>query len=929
MKYTVSLTMLSELMGLREEVPMINAKVHILDDDLQINDIAYVSKRTLYLDDPTKGSIEISNEDLASAIARSFDTILTRITQIADYMEQHSAIYERAKAINANGTIPTENLSGVINIQEHLIESPKSLWHVDENGAFVFESLFGDSALMLSGEGLFLANDWIDGDWNWEPVLDGGGLNADAISYGYFGGVTLDDPTWSSMKFSEKFATWITQTDRTIEMHAEEIDDNSSILRQAGLQLDANGILIYADDVQNGIGSRILQTANQIRADVSDAANGLHAEIMVTAESLHTEVADAQNGLYSEISQTANSIYAEVRDSVNGLYTEIEQTASSISSQVTDLSTSMHSQILQTASQIRAEVSDDVNGLASAITQQANRISLVVEGTGDNAHIRPAEIVMAINNQTGQSTQYLSADKIHLSGQVTLDSKMGVDENGYILLNGTVSVNGPLTAQGNNDISARTFTVGTGGHIRLIGTSSGEYYDLSTTNVPNAITDLRFVEGNNSLMTLQKKTIYNSSSWTNAANFNMASTQWYAGRVEAFKDAVHDALADANFSGTNATVISLTLDTTNGRIAVNNASANVMYPGDSAVTPVSISLPAYLDVSTTLNAYATQQQGIGRDSIHLKKGAWNGGQVTISKTTEVGYGQTSTIQLSLDGSWSGNQYSYTVKDGEGSTGCTGTITYTGNYTGSWNATGYDNVGYENNLSVSDGSSSVYSNHLYLTSYNGGDAVVLREGSDSGTIVAKLNTSFSLNSNWSGSGDTQTYTVSGPNNTSRSNTLTYSESSVNGGTLVTVTSSDKPNNSLVFQHTISDRYSTGYSDGYAACINTIDLEWYDTNGGAWRSLGGDSWDHYVDLNGQYVYANYYDESGVHQVKSSRKICANPSVYNDGYSAGQASVTPTGAKYNSSTHQGWGNFYIKVQVNGTWYELTCYGVPASGY
>jgi len=108
----VSLVMLSELMGFTEGIPPINAKVKILDKELGLKDIAYVSKRTQYLDDPTKGSIEISNEDIASAITKTLDDVLGRMTQIADLVDQRNVIYERARAINANGTLPTEKLIG-------------------------------------------------------------------------------------------------------------------------------------------------------------------------------------------------------------------------------------------------------------------------------------------------------------------------------------------------------------------------------------------------------------------------------------------------------------------------------------------------------------------------------------------------------------------------------------------------------------------------------------------------------------------------------------------------------------------------------------------------------------------------------------------------------------------------------------------------
>lgn len=62
---------------------------------------------------------------------------------------------------------------------------------------------------------------------------------------------------------------------------------------------------------------------------------------------------------------------------------------------------------------------DNPNMIASKLNVQADRISLVVEGTGDNAHIKAASIVLAINSQTGSSSLSINADKVVLSGTTT------------------------------------------------------------------------------------------------------------------------------------------------------------------------------------------------------------------------------------------------------------------------------------------------------------------------------------------------------------------------------------------------------------------------------------------------------------------------------------------------------------------------------
>lgn len=69
---------------------------------------------------------------------------------------------------------------------------------------------------------------------------------------------------------------------------------------------------------------------------------------------------------------------------------------------------------------------DNANMLQSKMNVQAGQIGLVVEGTGENAQIKAAEIVAAINGQTGESIVRLSADFIDIDGLVSSFTSMGI-----------------------------------------------------------------------------------------------------------------------------------------------------------------------------------------------------------------------------------------------------------------------------------------------------------------------------------------------------------------------------------------------------------------------------------------------------------------------------------------------------------------------
>ena len=176
---------------------------------------------------------------------------------------------------------------------------------------------------------------------------------------------------------------------------------------------DLKGAKIHVYDGTAGVFKEVIdeQTLAQ-DTDIEDTSD----RISLIARSV--KQVDGKVDVYrGEFQVRADQISSTVNQRVAQLGSSITQTASQIRSEVHAAQSTIYSSITQTASQIRAEVVDTANGLSSSITQQANRISLVVEGTGANAHIKPASIIASINN--GASSIKLSADHIDIDGVVT------------------------------------------------------------------------------------------------------------------------------------------------------------------------------------------------------------------------------------------------------------------------------------------------------------------------------------------------------------------------------------------------------------------------------------------------------------------------------------------------------------------------------
>ena len=154
---------------------------------------------------------------------------------------------------------------------------------------------------------------------------------------------------------------------------------------------------------------------------------------------------------------------------------------------------------------------DNENNWMSHLQVQANRINLVVEGSGDNAHIKPAAIVAAIN--TDGSSIRISADKIDLDGYVTaseLKAEIATIDN---LLSGKAQIklldvagasigaihNANLTVTQkftylNHDVSWKSATVVTDASLHL-NTSSSTVAKYISSSGEVAYVTLNYVTG--------------------------------------------------------------------------------------------------------------------------------------------------------------------------------------------------------------------------------------------------------------------------------------------------------------------------------------------------------------------------------------------------------------------------------------------------
>ena len=302
-------------------------------------------------------------------------------------------------------------------------------------------------------------------------------INRETENYATGGGGGRGGGTRSKKKQGE-FETNILQNERNIELNAKQIDNHGNILRQAGMYIDPiTGVLIYAEDNENNIGSkfrvqshrieaevterkaqgellssRITQESNRITLEVAERkeqGDALSSRITITAREIRSEVTDTENRLNSSITQTATEIRTEVANSEAGLSSRITQNADNITAEVTRATTeegNLSGRISVNADNITAEVtratteegnlsgritvnaeavSAEVTRATSAegtlsgrITVNSDKVSLVVtEKDGQNV-VDAASIVAGVNGQTGSYVK-IQAAKVNLDGYVT------------------------------------------------------------------------------------------------------------------------------------------------------------------------------------------------------------------------------------------------------------------------------------------------------------------------------------------------------------------------------------------------------------------------------------------------------------------------------------------------------------------------------
>lgn len=399
---------------------------------------SYVERTATYL----VSVVENAESQMGSAIYQSAEQIRTEVhaanSTVYSYINQ-TATSITSRVEDVNNDLHSEILQTQSMIRSAVWTANSQVYsYVDQTASYILDHV-GErtGARVFTGmdepvddpdnpitpgdlwlEGNYI-NFWDDSDFKWvsydpdDPEYDWTQLRGAKLK-------VWKDGKW---QLAEDGTTMVEDTDlrRTkdqINLVAHNLIQTDGELRSniARIDVKADKITSTVNERIADVGSRITQTAYQIRSEVHSASSQLYSAIEQTATSIRAYVVDEVNDLGSEILQTASQIRSEVHAAKSTLYSYVDQTATYIRSEVADIAGGLSSRITQTASQIRQEVANTTSSIRASITTEADRISLVVEGTGANAKIKPASIVQSINN--GASSIVISANHINLDGYV-------------------------------------------------------------------------------------------------------------------------------------------------------------------------------------------------------------------------------------------------------------------------------------------------------------------------------------------------------------------------------------------------------------------------------------------------------------------------------------------------------------------------------
>ena len=586
--------------------------------------------------------------------------------------------------------------------------------------------------------------------------------------------------------------------------------ENLNECTRSEFYMTSESLRVQFENEINSTRSEFQMTSESLRVTFENEIASTRSQMEMTSESLRTQFENEINSTRSEFQMTSESLRVTFENEINSTRSQIEVTSESLRTQFENEINSTRSEFQMTSESLRVTFENEINSTRSQIEQTADKVSIVVDGNGN---IKAASIVASINNATKESSVLISADRVSLSGNTTVEDSMTI-ENGALLVKkaavfGTTA--GRQVSINNGSVNASTLQVNSGGKLVIVGSATGEHYDI-TSSVIQGIIKSASVSGNvltltpfyGNPITFSKATSL-SGEWsgdsyvvtakqngatvathtfnppmrlngtTAASNFSAEIYETPSGGTPVARKSVYGYLIPGGSGSGSYVDVNTQYDGSGSsvaRISVGSvytdgvSSVKVIFDTSNKTVVPSTSSSAVDSIAISLNTGSLSGSGTARKrTVKALAGSYTAQSAEITDYGD-GYGAGRDAVIINKGSWSGGQVQFSKNIGSG----TSKGVRVG-LTGSWSGTNYNytikdyydstsgvSTGYKGTINAysvyEDGMYDAYGNMTFTEQPNNKQIIVKLKGTQLDTISTSATWWAGYSAGQSGSGSWQ-------------------------------------------------------------------------------------------------------------------------------------------------------------------------------
>lgn len=366
------------------------------------------------------------------------------------------------------------------------------------------------------------------------------------------------------------------------------------------------------------------------------------------SEYLHYYVEDQYQQMKSGLELTTSAALLYVDNKYTQMQSGLALTASTAKLYVDNKYTQMQSGLALSTSTAKLYVDNKYSQMSAGLALSTSAAKLYAEDRTTRAYI------IARINADNEGEVLIEASKVKITGTTTISGALEID-NGDLVVKKSAVFRGNINLSTSGAyVQAPIFSVTSGGRVRLIGTQSGEYYDITATNIKSVIKDASV---SNNVLTLTK--------WDgNTVTFSKATTQ-----APSWSGSTLTVTAKQVNGGTNTDVASTTIGF-GGSYGDHNVELVVDTNGyPSRYSATHIEVPVYVGSVNSGSAQPTSRYTknlrYSISSLLQTKSVSSNGDVTPD-SSYIGLSKV-TVNVSsnptLSGSWSGSVLTVTPSVG--------------------------------------------------------------------------------------------------------------------------------------------------------------------------------------------------------------------------------------------------------------------------